>query len=310
MKIVFMGTSDFAVPSLTRLVASPHEVAGVITQPDRKKGRGKELLPTPVKKAALHCSLPIYQTSNIKSSEAFDCIKKWAPDLIVVVSYGQIIPPDILGYPELGCINVHASLLPKYRGPAPIQRALMAGERITGVTTMFMDEGVDTGDIIMQKTVAVREDMDCGELAGILAEEGAELLIKTIDILGKGDVPRRKQDEREASYAPLLTRKDEQINWSDSAVSIFNKIRALSPVPGAYSSVDGIQIKIFKSRIVSQTGSGVIAEVVDVSDKGFVVQTGEGVLEVLEVQREGKRRMLSSDFLKGFNLRPGDMFDR
>jgi len=307
LNIVFMGTSSFAVPSLIMLINSPYNVIGVVSQPDRPKGRGKKIAPTPVKEMAQRFNLPVYQPSSIKDIEAISHIRSWEPDLIVVASYGQIIPPEILEYPRLGCINVHASLLPKYRGAAPIQRALMAGEKVTGVTTMFMDEGLDTGDIIMQIPVDIDDTVNHGELEIILAQKGAWLLMDTIADLYSGSVQRKKQDNSRAIYAPVLKRQEEMIDWSNSAVSIHNKIRAMNPIPGAYFSIDGIRIKVFKSRISSDKRSGVISQVVNLTDEGFIVQTGEGRLEILEVQKEGKKRMLSHDFLKGFNLKPGTL---
>ena len=309
MEIVFMGTSDFAVPSLNILANSAHRIIGVVSQPDRPKGRGKRLQPTPVKEVAQKLGIPVFQPNSIKAVEAVDKIKKWNPDLIVVVAYGQIIPLPILNFPPGECINVHASLLPKYRGAAPIQRALMAGETITGVTTMFLDEGLDTGDIIMQKPQKIDEEITHGELEKILAQKGAELLIDTITELEKGDILRVKQDGQEATYAQMLTREEEIIDWSDSAVSIHNKIRAMSPSPGAYFYADGLRIKTYKSRVHSKSESGLVSEVIDSSAGALIIQTGQGQIELLEVQKEGKKRMSSGDFLKGFQLKPGTLLE-
>ena len=307
MKIVYMGTSLFAVPSLQSLIKSRHQVVGVVSQPDRPRDRGKRISPTPVKEIATQHDIPVYQPARIKSPEAIEQIKLWQPELIVVVSYGQIIPRQILEYPALGCINVHASLLPRYRGAAPIQRALMAGEKISGITTMFMDEGLDTGDIILQLEVPVKDEYDHGQLEVILAEIGALLLAETIDQLESGTAPRIPQQEELASYAGRITREDEKIDWSQSAEMIHNQIRALSPNPGAWTTIDNNKTKIYKSRVISNDESGVISQIVEVRNDGFSVQSGKGILEILEVQRAGKKRMPTSDFLRGCQLQPGTL---
>ena len=307
MKIVYMGTSLFAVPSLQGLIKSRHQVVGVVSQPDRPRDRGKRISPTPVKEIATQHDIPVYQPARIKSPEAIEQIKLWQPELIVVVSYGQIIPRQILEYPALGCINVHASLLPRYRGAAPIQRALMAGEKISGITTMFMDEGLDTGDIILQLEVPVKDEYDHGQLEVILAEIGALLLAETIDQLESGNAPRIPQQEELASYAGRITREDEKIDWSQSAEMIHNQIRALSPNPGAWTTIDNNKTKIYKSRVISNDESGVISQIVEVGNDEFSVQSGKGILEILEVQRAGKKRMPASDFLRGCQLQPGTL---
>ena len=307
MNVVYMGTSTFAVPSLESLIASRHQVVGVVSQPDRPRGRGKRISPTPVKEIAEQHSIPVYQPAKIKSPEAIKQIKLWQPELIVVVSYGQIIPKEILDYPALGCINVHASLLPRYRGAAPIQRALMDGEKISGITTMFMDEGLDTGDIILQLEIPVKDEYDHGQLEAILAEKGALLLNETIDQLENGTAPRIPQQEELASYASRLTREDEKIDWSQPAELIHNQIRALSPNPGAWATIDNNKTKIYKSRVISNDESGVISQIVEVGNDGFSVQSGKGILKILEVQRAGKKRMPASDFLRGCKLQPGTL---
>lgn len=307
MNIVYMGTSVFAVPSLQSLIASRHQVVGVVSQPDRPRGRGKRISPTPVKETAQQHGIPVYQPTKIKSPEAIEQIKLWQPELIIVVSYGQIIPKEILEYPALGCINVHASLLPRYRGAAPIQRALMEGEKISGITTMFMDEGLDTGDIILQLEVPIKDEYDHGQLEAILAEKGAQLLGETIDQLENGIAPRIPQQEELATYAGRITPEDEKIDWSQSAEMIHNQIRALSPNPGAWTTIDNNKTKIYKSRVISNNESGVISQIVEVGSNGFSVQSGKGILEILEVQRAGKKRMPASDFLRGCKLQPGTL---
>ncbi len=307
MNIVYMGTSVFAVPSLESLIASRHRVVGVVSQPDRPRGRGKVVSPTPVKEIATQHDIPVYQPAKIKSPEAIDQINLWQPELIVVVSYGQIIPKEILKYPAHGCINVHASLLPRYRGAAPIQRALMDGEKISGITTMFMDEGLDTGDIILQVAIPIKDEYDHGHLEAILAEKGAWLLGETIDQLEKGTAPRIPQQHELATYAGRITREDEKIDWSQPAEAIHNRIRALSPNPGAWTTIDQHKTKVYKSRVKSNDGSGVISQVVEVGRDGFSVQTGKGIIEILEVQRAGKKRIPAIDFLRGCQLQPGTL---
>lgn len=306
MRIVFMGTSHFAIPSLKALIASEHEIAGVVSQPDKQRGRGRKVTPTPVKEIAEQYKLELLQTANIKTPESIKRIKQWKPELIIVVSYGQIIPLSILEYPRHGCINVHASLLPRYRGAAPVQRALMDGIKSSGITIMFMDEGLDTGDIIMQEAIAVDDNINHGELEKILADMGADLLLQVVDRLVQGEkLPRVVQDDSQASYAARISKEDEIINWSEPAYAIHNRIRALNPQPGAYSYINGTKVKIFASKVRSEAGSGVIAEVIEVDKNTFQVQTGQGVLEILEIQKAGKKRMPTSEFLKGFTLHPG-----
>ncbi len=308
MKIAFMGTSDFAVPTLAKILDSEHQVVAVITQPDRPKGRGNKFIPSPVKEMALRHNLNVYQPLRIKAEEAIAHIRSWDIDLIVVVSYGQIIPQEILDYPSLGCINVHASLLPRYRGAAPIQRAIMAGEEITGITTMLMDRGLDTGDIILQLEVPIDQDMDHGEFEQVLARAGADLLLATLTQIKSGDFPSRQQDSSQATYAHMLGRADEEIKWQNEARMIHNQIRALSPRPAAYTSFQGKNIKVFATRILpSRFSRGEIGQIVDINPNGILVQTGSDLLEIHEVQLEGKKRMACSDFLKGFKLTNGDL---
>lgn len=305
MKIVFMGTSEFAVPSL-QMTDDNFEVAAVITQPDRPKGRGHKIEPSPVKKAALERNLPIYQYARIKDRDAFQLISSLSPDLIVVVSYGQLIPADILNIPDHGCINVHASLLPRYRGAAPIQRAIMAGETITGVTTMYMNEGLDTGDIILQTTVEIPLNMNGGVLEQILAKAGADLLLQTIQQVQAGTVRPVVQDHSQATYAAMIQPEDEIIDWSASAWDIHNKIRALNPKPGAYTTYNGDKLKIFASQVHGHENAARIGEIIAKTRDGFLVQTGEGGLEILEVQKAGKKRILAREFLKGVRLDVGE----
>ncbi len=307
MKIVFMGTSDFAVPSMAKIIDSKYEIVGVVTQPDRPKGRGNKVMSSPIKDLALKHNIEVFQPTRIRDDDAIDMLRSYDADIIVVVSYGQIIPPEILDSPRLGCINVHASLLPHYRGAAPIQRAIMAGDKVSGVTTMFMNEGLDTGDIILQMPVDIDEDMNYGELKYILAQVGADLLLDTIAVLASGSCPRRKQDNHRSSYAKMLTRQDEKIDWNDGAIKIRNRIRALCPYPAAFTSFNDYKFKVFDCRLVNDIETGVAGQVTELTKDGFKVQTGQGILEITDVQKEGKRRLPCSDFLKGFELAPGNV---
>lgn len=307
MNLVFMGTSEFAVPSL-EIISKHFEVAAVITQPDRPKGRGHRVEPPPVKRAAQQLDLPIHQFTSIKEAAAVDTIISLRPDLIVVVSYGQLIPASVLEIPPRGCINVHASLLPRYRGAAPIQRAIMAGEETTGITTMLMDRGLDTGDIILQTVVEIPTDMNYGALERKLASTGAELLLRTIEEVQAGTAQYHAQDDSQATYAAMIHAEDELINWTDSAWKIHNQIRALDPKPGAYTTFGGIKLKIFASRVLEhERESNMAGAFIAATQEGFVVQTGQGYLEILEVQREGKKRMLAKDFIRGNQLKSGDL---
>lgn len=298
-----MGTSDFAVPCLEKLISEGHEIVGVICQPDRPQGRNKRITPPPVKEIAILHDIPVFQPERIKNPEAIELVRQWKPELIVVVSYGQILPRDILELPPLGCINVHASLLPFYRGAAPIQRAIMAGEKETGVTTMYMDEGLDTGDIIKQLKIPLDIDITHGELESVLADKGANLLIETLKDIENGILKRQKQDHTRATYASMITPADELIEWDNPALDIHNKIRALSPRPGAYSFIEGTKLKIFRTRIVEEDSQGKPGMINDITKDGFVVQTGSGTLEILEVQKEGKKRLAAFEFIKGNRIK-------
>ncbi|NLU49853.1 MAG: methionyl-tRNA formyltransferase [Syntrophomonadaceae bacterium] len=306
MRIVFMGTPEFAVPSLYKLIMAGNDVALVVTQPDRPRGRGRRVMASPVKTLAEEFGLPVFQPSRLKDPDAIKEICLQEPELIVVVAYGQILPPELLSYPRYGCINLHASLLPAYRGPAPIQRAIMAGETVTGVTTMYMEETLDTGDIILRREVPIEAEITFGELSERLAEIGGGLVLDTVEQIQWGAAPRIPQDESQVSYAPLLKPEDEVIDWSKSAVQIFNQLRALNPRPGAYTLINGVKVKIFRGRVVEDSSQGKAGRVVEViNQEGFVVQTGQGRLLVLEVQREGRKKLSGRDFLKGFTVTPG-----
>ena len=301
LKTVFMGTPDFAIPCLKRLIEIS-DVVGVVTQPDKKRGRGQKMNPSPVKVFAQECGLSVYQPERIRNEELISQIDALFPELIVVMAFGQILPQRILDLPTLGCINVHASLLPRYRGAAPMQRCLMAGETITGVTTMFMDAGLDTGDILLQEEFKIEMDMTFEMLHNALREIGANLLEKTIDALTEGTLVRTKQDDSVSSYAAILTKDTGKMDWKKSAIELHNLVRALDSWPGAYTSWKGINFKIWRTRVVSEDYRGIPGEVIEQTRQGFTVATGNGILEILELQAPGKRRMPASDYLRGHSI--------
>ncbi len=307
MRLVFMGTSQFAVPSLRNLILAGYDIPLVVTQPDRPAQRGRKLTPPPVKLLADEFGLSLIQPESIRTPEFAAEIKRREPQVIVVVAYGKILPENILAIPPLGCINLHGSLLPAYRGAAPIQRALMAGEKTVGVTTMYMDKTMDTGDIILQRAIDLTGDEDYGETSQRLSEIGADLLLETLEQVEWGINPRIPQDHSQATYAPPLTAEDELIKWEMKSQNIRDQIRGLSPEPGAYTRLNGDKLKIFKAQAVETETAGQPGEVIKViPNEGFVVKAGQGALLVLEVQRAGKKRISAAEFLRGSRLREGD----
>lgn len=307
MRLVFMGTSEFAVPSLRNLILSGFDIPLVVTQPDRPAKRGRKLTPPPVKVLAEEYGIPLIQPESIRTSDFAGEIERREPKVIVVVAYGKILPENILGIPPLGCINVHGSLLPAYRGAAPVQRALMAGEKMVGVTTMYMDKTMDTGDIILQRAIDLTGDEDYGETIHRLSGIGADLLLETLEQVEWGINPRIPQDHSRATYAPPLTAEDELIKWEMKSRNIRDQIRGLSPEPGAYTWLNGDKLKIFKAQVVETETAGLPGEVVRLMpDEGFVVKAGQGALLVLEVQRAGRKRISAAEFLRGSRLREGD----
>lgn len=310
MRIVFMGTPEFAVPSLEALLKAGHEIVLVVTQPDRPKGRKKTLTPPPVKEAALLHGLSVAQPEKLRSSATVDQITALQPDLIVTAAYGQILPKAVLEVPRLGCINVHGSLLPKYRGGAPIQRSIINGENRTGVTIMYMAEGLDTGDMISQVEVAITDEDTSGTLFEKLTAAGAELLMRTLPSIENESVQAIPQNHEEASYAPNLSREDERIDWSQSARNIFNQVRGLSPMAGAYTLWNEETFKVWGCQPLA----GVSREglkpgtVIETSDSGIVVQTGEGALLLTLIQPAGKKAMPAAQWLKGARLPSGTVF--
>lgn len=309
MRVVFMGTADFAVPCLQALVEAGHQVAGVVTQPDRPRGRGKKLAATPVKKAAEQLGLPIFQPEKIKEAASIKEIENMQPECIIVVAYGQLLPQDLLEMAPYGCINVHASLLPEYRGGAPIHRAILDGKEKTGVTTMFVSEQLDAGDIILQSSRIIPPDMTVGELHDLLAADGARLLLETLELLKKGEAPRIPQEEEKATYAPLLTRQDEWIDWQRPAREIVNQVRGLDPWPGAYTLWQGKNLKIWKAEVAPKQDSfHPPGTVIAVDHKGVLVACGDGQGVLLkELQLQGRKRLKIEEFIKGNTLIPGSI---
>ena len=317
MRVVFMGTPDFAKESLKAIYEAKFEIIGVVTNPDKPKGRGMKLIPSEVKEYALEKNLKIYQPQKIRKNEEFiNEIKSLNPDVICVVAYGKILPKEILEIPRLGCINVHGSLLPKYRGAAPIQWAVLNGDKITGITTMYMDEGMDTGDMIFKQEVEIGEDETTGELWSRLSKIGGELLVKTLKEIQNGTAPRQKQDG-EVTIAPMLSKEMAKIDWSkQTAQEIKNLVRGLNPIMGAYTFLNDKKIKFWKVAVA--TDEEITIENMDfirngtvlVSDKkdGVFIKTKQGILRVLEMQSENAKRMSIQDYLRGNNIEEFDVF--
>ncbi len=309
MNIVFMGTPDFAVPCLQALIDNGENLQAVFTQPDKPKGRGYKMLPPPVKSLALTYNIPVYQPLSLKKGEdaenALNILKDLSPDLIIVVAYGKILPKEILELPKYYCINVHASLLPRYRGAAPIQWCVLNGEKETGVTTMLMAEGLDTGDMLLKESVAIGDDETASELHDRLSAVGAELLIKTISAVKVGTITREKQEDSLSNYASMITKDMCPIDFSLPAQQIHNKIRGLSASPCAATMLNGKRLKIFKSTMSDKKKYDLAAGTV-VNEKDFTVVCGDGyTVTFTEVQSEGGKRMKVSDFLRGNHIEKG-----
>lgn len=300
MRIVFMGTPDFAVPCLQAVLDAGHEVCGVFTQPDKPKGRGYTLTPPPVKELAMQYGLPVYQPSSLRTGEAFEIIKELAPELIAVVAYGKILPKEILELPPLGCVNVHGSLLPKYRGAAPIQWAVLNGDAVTGVTTMYMAEGMDTGDILLTEETEIPPDETSGELFDRLKDMGARLLVRTIEGLAAHELTPKPQNESEATHAPMLSKELSMIDWNATAQEVHNKVRGLFPWPVALTTFNGKRMKALKTAVdMEQNGQPGKA----FSNKGeFWVYCGKGAVQLLEIQPENGKRMAGKAYLLGHPL--------
>ncbi len=302
LKVIFMGTPDFAVPCLEQLQQNC-DVIAVITQPDRPRGRGQKMMPSPVKVFAQAHNLPILQPEKIKTAEFQDRLAELKPDLIVVVAFGQLLSQAILDIPRLGCINVHASLLPRYRGAAPIHLAIINGETQSGVTTMFMDAGLDTGDMILKTAVPISDTMTTEQLHDVLMTAGAKLLLETVRQLAAGSAPRTKQTDEGTNYAPLLTKETGRIDWNKSAVEIHNLVRGLNSWPGAYTTLNGSNFKIWRTGVVGdKSAAAQVGEIVKITNQGFYVATGNGLLEILELQAPSKKKMAANDYIRGHGL--------
>ena len=308
LKTIFMGTPDFAVPCLEVLQAKT-EVLAVITQPDRPKGRGHNLQASPVKQKALEYNLPVLQPEKIKTEELTAELERLQPDLIVVVAFGQILSQRILDIPPLGCVNVHASLLPRYRGAAPIHWSIINGEKETGVTTMLMDAGLDTGDMLLKDKVAITEEMTTEELHDQLMAMGGKLLAETIDGLANGTITPEKQDDSISNYAGMLNKETGHVDWSKSAVEIHNLIRGLNSWPVAWSMKDGKIYKFWRTKVENRNSDKAPGTVVELRKNSFCLATGEGLLEVLEIQPPSKKRMSAGDLLRGHGVAVGDIFN-
>ena len=302
MKIVFMGTPDFSVNALENIVKAGHDVVGVITQPDKPKGRGGKMQYTPVIEKALELGLDVYQPQRVKETEFIEKLKEMNPDAIVVIAFGQILPKAILDMPKYGCINVHASLLPKYRGAAPIQWSVIDGEKETGVTTMYMNEGLDTGDIIDKVVVPIDKKETGGSLFDKLAIEGGKLILKTLIELENGTAVRTPQDDSKSNYAGMINKQLGKIDFNKSANEIERLIRGLNPWPSAYTKMDGKTLKIWDADVDDSENDSAPGTITEVGKDFIRVATGKGSLKILELQLEGKKRMKTRDFLNGAKI--------
>ncbi len=309
MRIVFMGTPDFAVPSLRALVEAGHEVCGVFSQPDKPKNRGMKLQETPVKQYALSKGLPVFQPSKLRDGEALRILRELAPELIVVAAYGKLLPVDILELPRLGCVNVHSSLLPKYRGAAPINWAILNGEDETGVTIMYMAEGMDTGDILAQRSTSIPMDENAAQLFERLAQLGAELLVETVEQIGAGTARAVPQDDGQSCHAPMLSRELSPIRWEKTARQVHDQVRGLFPWPAATAMLDGVRCKILRTALPEGDTDQAAGTVLQADKRGLRVACGDGgVLEVLELQPDGKKAMTAAAFLMGHPIPAGTVF--
>ena len=307
-RIVFFGTPAFAIPTLRRLLEGPDEVVGVVTQPDREKGRGRKIVFSPIKELALQHGLTLLQPEKAKEEAFQEAVRGLQPDLFVVVAYGQILPKSVLNIPKYGAVNVHASLLPGYRGAAPIAWAILRGEKVTGVTTMVMDEGMDTGEILLQTEVPIGDEETCEMLHDRLAPLGAQLLSKTLEKIKAGDLRTIPQDHSKATYAPPLKKEDGCIDWKKEAREIDRQVRAFNPWPGAFTKWDGRLLKIYRGERRERTAAGKAGAVVWVGSDFIEVEAGKDSYLIKEVQLEGRKRMTIREFLSGHSISAGTVF--
>ncbi len=304
MNVIFMGTPEFAVPCLTVLLRDGHTVTSVFTQPDKPVGRKQTLTAPPVKEAALARGIPVYQPNTLKGEAMAELILGQAPDIIAVTAYGKLLPQSVLDIPRLGCINVHGSLLPKYRGAAPIQWSVINGETVTGITTMYMAKGIDTGDMILKREAAIGPDETAGELHDRLKTVGAELLSETLALLEKGAAPRVPQNDELSSNAPMLDKSLARVDFGKTAIEVHNLIRGLSPWPVAYTTAEGTALKIHRSRVTDESGPvGTLLR-----GDALIIGCGEKAIELLEVQEQGGKRMSAELYLRGHRLQAGTIF--
>ena len=309
MKIIFMGTPDFSVGTLEALIEAGHEVVLAVTQPDKPKGRGKEMQFTPVKECAVKHGIPVFQPRRVREPECIEELRKYEADVMVVVAFGQILPKEILEMTEYGCINVHASLLPKYRGAAPIQWAIIDGEEVTGVTTMQMNEGLDTGDMLLKTIIPIEAKETGGSLFDKLAEAGAKLCVETLDGLVAKTIIPEVQGETPTAYAKQIKKELGDIDWTWDGKAIERLIRGLTPWPSAYSNWNGKQMKIWDAEILDGNTEEMPGTIVKVEKDAFYVQTGNGLLKVCELQIPGKKRMDAGAFLRGYQVKAGEKFE-
>lgn len=307
MKVIFMGTPEFAVPSLQALLQNGYEVCMVVTQPDRPKGRGHQLAISPVKEVALQYGIPVYQPEKVKNQEFTDKLRDCQADLMVTAAYGKILTEEALQSAPLGCINVHASLLPKYRGAAPLWWVLIHGETKTGITTMLTDPGMDTGDILEAAEYEIHPDLTLGELSSAMAELGAKTLLSTLEKLQKGTMTRRKQDHRQATYAPMIEKSTGCISWDSLAREIHNLVRGTNPWPVAYTYYNGQRMRIYKTQVVSEseTAESPCGTILNISDAGILVSVRQGTILLTEIQFDSSKRMAVKDYLRGHEMQAG-----
>ena len=311
MRIIFMGTPDFSVPTLEALVASGHEVVAVVTQPDKPKGRGKEIHMSPVKECALQHNIPVYQPVRARDEAFVEEMRALNPDAMVVIAFGQILPKSLLDLPKYGCVNIHASLLPKYRGAAPIQGAVINGDKETGITTMMMDVEMDTGDMLEKTVVKLNPDETGGSLFDRLSLLGGSLILSTLGKLEKGEITPQPQDHEKATYVKKISKSMGDIDWTMDAVSIERLVRGLNPWPSAFTRWNGRMLKIWEAKVLPDPAvKAPCGSVISAGEEGLKIQTGNGVLCVTSLQLEGKKRMDTAAFLRGYQIEPGCIMER
>ncbi len=308
MRIIYMGTPDFAVPCLDRLVKDGYDVALVVTQPDKPRGRKQEMTPSEVKVCALGHGIEVYQPESLRTDEAYEYLRKYEPDYIIVAAYGKILPKRILDLPKYACINVHGSLLPKYRGAAPIQRSVLSGDKVTGITTMLMGEGLDTGDMLLKKEYEIDINATSGEVFDALSQSAPDLLIETIEKFTKGEIIPERQNEAEATHAAMLSKDEAVIDWSKTAAEIHNTVRGMAPWPVAYTGYKGKKLKIFTSRLTDEKTSLPVGKIKEDKNR-ILVACGDGMLlEIVSLQLEGGKRLEAKQFLAGHPVTDESIF--